>query len=133
MNLENHRVLARRVEVRRLEDPALNSLAVETGVPDLFGLADRELREQLVVEAGQPRHGPCSGVERAHIAEDRLRGKDERQRLSAVVGRVGHDVVLALRDRIDLAGRHVDPLDVGVALLANFDQHGAAIPGPDRT
>jgi hypothetical protein len=39
VDLKNHRVLARRVEARRFEDPALNLLAVEARVPDLLGLA----------------------------------------------------------------------------------------------
>ncbi len=39
MDFQNQRVLLRRIEVRRLEDPALDLAAVEARIPDFFGLA----------------------------------------------------------------------------------------------
>ena len=50
VDLENQRILLRRVEVRRLQDPALDVLAVEALVPDLFGLALLDVFEEIVVD-----------------------------------------------------------------------------------
>src|SRR2546427_11494479 len=52
VNFENHRVLAARVEAGRLEDPSLNLLAVEAGVPNLLRLALCDVLEQIVVDMG---------------------------------------------------------------------------------
>ena len=44
VDVEDQRILLRRVEVRRLQDPGLNLLAVEALVPDLFRLALSDVR-----------------------------------------------------------------------------------------
>ena len=51
---------------------------------------------------------------------------------AGVVGGVRHDVVVARGEAVDLSGRHVDALQVGVALLADADENRAPVAGPDR-
>ena len=51
----------------------------------------------------------------------------------ACVGGVRHDVVVARGEAVDLSGRRVDALEVGVALLARADEDRAPVAGPDRS
>ena len=78
VDLEDQRVLLRRVERRRLEDPALDLLAVEARVPHLLRLVHRELTEEAVVERRQllRRRGGRA-----------CRGRADRRRPSASRGR----------------------------------------------
>jgi len=55
VDLEDQRVLLAGIEVRRLENPALNVFAVEALVPDLFGLALLDAFEQIVVDVSDLR------------------------------------------------------------------------------
>src|SRR5206468_8967018 len=51
VDLKNERILFRRVEMRWLEDPPLNPLAVEAVVPDFFRRAEFERAEKSFVHA----------------------------------------------------------------------------------
>ncbi len=58
--------------------------------------------------------------------------QDDGELLAAGVGGVRHDVVVARGDAVDLSGRRVDALQVGVALFAGADENRASVAGPDR-
>src|SRR5438105_1495182 len=57
VDLEDQWVFFGRVEIRRLEDPALNLLSIERGVPDFFRLALPDVFEEILIDVGQLLHG----------------------------------------------------------------------------
>ena len=50
VDLEDQRIFPGSVEIRRFQNPTLNLSAVETPVPDLFGLALGQIVEQRVID-----------------------------------------------------------------------------------
>ncbi len=106
--------------------------AVEAVVPDLLRLAELELGEQLVVEAAEL-GGPGGGwVEVEEVADAGGAGDHQGEGAAAFGGGVGHDVVVALGDGGDGAGRGVDPHQVGAPFLGRAEDQGLAVAAPDR-
>src|SRR6266516_1873550 len=121
VDLEDQRVLLRRLERRRLDDPSLHAGAAGRVVPDLLDLGEPLIREHVVVHGGQARHGPGApqvhvhGVARHPHANERARERDERYDLRAL-GDVAHptgQVRVVHVDRAPVAGLEQDALAVG--------------------
>src|SRR5436305_2813885 len=132
MDVEDQRVLLRRIEVRRLLDEGVDFLAVEALVDDLLGRRQVELREELLVRPGDGRQAAGGGVERVEVAQRRRRGEDQGHAGAIRRRRVGDDLLIAAGDGLDGAGGHVDARQVGPALLGRGDVEGAAVPAPEN-
>src|SRR2546423_15566172 len=61
VDLQNHRILSRCAEGRRLQNPPLNVFAVEAVVGDFFGGRDVEGAEQGIVDASDPARAARGG------------------------------------------------------------------------
>ena len=85
MNLYNHRVLLRRIEIMRFENPAIYWPAINAGVWHVLRCNKRDLFNKRVVEAGNAPQfawgGCCTGEKFSHVC----RVFDEQSQVSSGV------------------------------------------------
>ena len=118
VNLEDHRILARRIEVRRFQNPALDLPAVEARVPDFFRLALADVGEERVVDVRDLRRRAAGRRQDRDVADVGL-GRDRGGQPRAVCGGgVGDDVLRPGGDGFHRAGRDDDPLEIRAAAFS---------------
>ena len=79
MDLEYEGVLPGRIEIRRLQDPGVDLLPVEARVPELLRLREAQLREERVIDPGQPSQLLRRGLEEVDISHVRVVADRDRQ------------------------------------------------------
>ena len=131
-------VPASRIEVRRLDDPALDGAAVEGGIPpDLLDFAEGRTGEQVFIERGELPHGlPLSahrcfaGHVRPTLVEREGAVVRDREGAAAVGAAVG-GAAKALPENRDLAvERHGG--DLRVALVVVLEVEAVSVRSPHR-
>ena len=138
MNLEDQWILFRSVEIRRLDDPALNFAMIFGGfVPDLFDVTERSSRKKALVYLGQdlrPRGLlDANGDFPRQIRSRMCQGKSASFR----DGKRGNTAGSARR-RPDVTGQHpympleIDEIKARVAMDGGGEINAVAVRRPPR-
>ncbi len=131
VNVEDERIFLRGVEIGGLQPPRLDFAAVEAGVLDRLGLAERQRREQLLVDVGQPGELAVP-IDQEEIAETRRR-RDQRHDPRAVrCCAPGRHLVISGRDHRGAAGPEIEPAQVAGPLVGDRGDDRAPVGGPER-
>ena len=132
VDFENQGVLPGRFEVRRLQNPRLNLLPVERSIPDLFRLALLDVFEEVVVDVRNRIRlkGSCP-VQNRKISDVRLGRKRRGDPRSVGRRAVRNEIVRAVGQRLDLAGRDRNALQVRAAFLRRDDDQRLLILRPE--
>src|SRR5690606_31214871 len=132
VDAQHHGVLAGGIEVRRLDDPALDAEAVQRRVPDLLDLAQLHAGKDVAVDGG----------ELADLTRSAQRERDDVLRLLragehahgvAVPADVGdREHVFALGDGAHLPAAHGREVQVAGTLAADVEVDAAAVRRPPQ-
>ena len=126
---EHERILSRRIEVRRLDDPSLDLVVVHRLVPDLLDLAEGHATENVFVHLrelrplARIRETECDDVAR-HVGR-----REGPHRHAPVSERAQREHVLAARQLADAPVRGYE-VQVAGAFRADGQVEAAAIVGP---
>ena len=132
VNIEDHRILLALLKIRRALHPGLDALAVEALVPDHDRLGEIELREQLVIDLGEPAHLPRRDIQQEQVA-DVGRRRNQHRGLRCIRRRaVREHIVIALGERLHLPGFRVDSLQIRPPFLRRDHVDESAVLAPER-